>query len=282
MGQLSFSDLSDSDKSEWFDSNTFHALQSSYALCKFIEINLSGFQPEINLAAHSLGNLVMWDALRIHACHPFVSQPKQISTVVSVEGAVWSEAFRDYDYLIYDDEIIGCNITYSPNELERHSWSHWFRQDPHNTLYHVNMFVNSRNTDDYALVGMKIWNTFCSNDYQHFNRDNLTHYRTSGRYSLPEFAALLKKGHRYPGAGYIYGNLTNPIGLTDLDPSTNPDFDFHLLTNELGGTISNLRNVYSPNYNWDSMHHNDMNCRFDQIYPWYYKVFRLDSLIIHP
>jgi hypothetical protein len=259
-----------------FATNIYHALQSSRSLCEFIENDLANIN-KINLAAHSLGNLVLWDAVRIHSTQP---QAKHIENVISIEGAVWSDAFRDYDDRVYDDELVGCNITYTASQLERHSWSHWFRQDPHNALYIVNKFVNSLNENDYALLGMKEWNTLGGRD--HFSRDNSAPFRTPLRNSLPEFAALLKKGLRVPGAGYIAGCLTNPIGLIELDPAATPDFDFHLLPTELGGNISNLVNIVATDYQWDTTYHNDMDDSYDQIYRWFNAVFFSTTNIILP
>jgi len=44
--------------------------------------------------AHSLGNLVMWDALRISANYD--PGTPLINNAISVEAAVWPEAFAEF------------------------------------------------------------------------------------------------------------------------------------------------------------------------------------------
>jgi hypothetical protein len=224
----------------YFDEDVFHAFQTSVAICSFIKNELAT-DNNINIAAHSLGNLLMWEALRLLSCDNDFT--RRVNSVTSIEGAVWSESFRDPIPLYYDNEAdISNNIIYKyrgvpkcpicqdcsicincqncqdihnpicPNcqncqiclnrnpiaiaaDLEKHSWSHWFRQPEHSALSVVKTFVNSRTEADFALLWMKRWNVLCHDEFNHYSR---THedYRTPERNSLPSFAALLKSGHR--------------------------------------------------------------------------------------
>ena len=307
---------------EWFDTNVYRALQSSRALCKFIRTELAGCA-HVNLAAHSLGNLVMWDALRLNTYNDYLEFPttKQIDNVISIEGAVWSEAFREPKRLIYnhpgDDSIYYASLTDNATiedmktgkYLERHSWSHWFRNDYHDALSNVSNFVNSRTKRDSVLIGLKAWNALCHGDYDHYNRfaseSSPVTFRGPYRNSLPEMAALMKQGRRKPfptpfrslldliynatlGAPLFnlamfirdYGNyieqLSDPMGLADLSEYC-PDKIQDYYVNE------NDDDPNTTNSGWDESSHNDMkNALFCTIYEWYRMAFSEKSNIIKP
>ena len=245
-----------------FDSDIYHAFQSSRAIREFI--NSIPSSQNLCVAAHSLGNVAMWDALRLHS---LLSPSRTIQNVISIEGAVWEESFypvtAGMDYTSATDP--GHVMYYSPVDLEYHSWAHWFRPSGHDALSNVVTFTNSRTTDDDILIYLKRWNSF-SVKYNHYNRA-LSAFRTPQRESLPEYVALLKTGHRIPrtSSNYLsyYENLTDPIGLTDLP--THPK-------------IINF-NVNIPHFSiysgWRPNQHNDMkNAMFYNIHNWFNIAFK--------
>lgn len=281
-----------------FSDNIYHAFQTSHSLHLFIDsIINSSDNKGINLAAHSLGNLVMWDAIRLHAL--CCSNPKLIDNVISIEGAVWSEAFRNPKDLYYDDkgdsimcdtqrELIkqkwrtkqqkGHSITYTKEDLMTHSWSHWFRQPGNSTFSVVKTFVNSYTAEDSALRGMQRANVILdvlSRKDTHYNRD-------SGELRYPskmkDYAALLST--RVPLCEIPYSvyhlYLTKPIGLTDLNYCC-PD------TIELDDSeICKIKNYSPDNSIWDETKHNEMRgAMFYKVFPWYNEVFSIQTNIIH-
>ena len=287
-----------------FSPNVYHAMQSSRSLCKFIQDLPNTNQYSINMAAHSLGNLVMWDAIRLNGCG---SNPKRIENVISIEGAVWSEAFRDCTPLVYANELFpSSDITYPVDSLEKHSWAHWFRQPEHSALSCVGKFINSRNIYDAPLHVMKAWNRNRHSNYlDYYQRSSLNPRApiVNGLPDLPMYPALLKKGHRTPNGlespqgvpYYVPEDLTDPIGMSILNPQTNPDFDFHPNTSELNGNTSNgnasngnasnLIDVNALEFGWKhvggwDIGHNSLDERFDEIQNWYYTVFQEESGII--
>lgn len=315
-----------------FDTDVFQAFQTAPAIRNFIKSLPESVQ--INIAAHSLGNLVMWEALRLLSCE---KSNLRINNVVSIEGAVWSDAFRNPAPLYYKGKSEKNKIVYpyrknpqppyynpeNKNEeievaadLEKHSWSHWFRQPEHSALAVVDNFVNSTAGWDYALQAMKMWNVFCDGKYNHYNR-TYNHYRTPEKDSLPEFAALLKQGHRVSSSNdtavsraleiialplnkaissfknedmnianeaaellMVYkNNLTDPIGLTNI--VGNPDIEFELNPSELKGKMDNLVDQDATQFGWGEKEHSDMkDVVFYQIYPWYQKTFSKSAKII--
>lgn len=311
----------------YFDTDVFQALQSSDSLRLFIENKISNL-PAIHLVAHSLGNLVMWDAIRLHTYTPHAGDIKRINNVVSIEGAVWSEAFRDPAPLCYRNEsnqenniiydyngTVRCPIcqdcpnctsctgcTHNPDasncphcqncpicqnrtpiaigaDLEKHSWSHWFRQEGHSAFSVVDRFVNSTTTKDYALEGMKYANLLCLGEHSHYNR-TYGFYRSLDRNSLPEFSSLLKRGHRR-SIGILFDDLTSPMGLTNF--KNNPDLDFHLASSELQGSPDYLIDYPTTGNVWLQKEHTDMlDAPFYRISPWYVDVFYTHTHILTP
>ncbi len=120
----------------------------------------TGNNPEnVDIMAHSLGNLVMYEALRIHevmATRAGSTLPDLARNMISVEAAVWQGAFAP-------EGPLGA---YSLDELKRMSWRSWFVQVADeegagvtrvrkitDSLTPGGMFINSFNQDDYTLAG---------------------------------------------------------------------------------------------------------------------------------
>ncbi len=129
--------------------------------------------------AHSLGNLVMWDALRLQRR---INGAKNIvNNAISVEAAIWEEAFWPEQNVIYLHESDPQdNILYSPDVLMRHSWTFWFRQKNakgkeltvkdvlSGQIYHSYVALDS------ALNMMKVNDMFGYSS--HYNRNRWAHY----------------------------------------------------------------------------------------------------------
>jgi hypothetical protein len=210
-----------------FNPNVTNALQSSTSLLSFIHQTVKGdwgaSASDIDIMAHSLGNLVMWDSLRLY--RRFHSSQSLVRHVLSIEAAIWEETFWPEQDVIYDHEVTPTdNITYSVDNLMQNSWAFWFNQKsisgnslaPKDKI--VGSFTNSYLPSDSALTGsifsMK-WNdkTTIGN---HYNRSvgyrNLT--------NLNSKPALLQRGMRVPN--YSLVNINNPAGATFVEhASTN-------------------------------------------------------------
>jgi len=57
---------------------------------------------KINIMAHSLGNLVMWDALRLGRI--LYGDTPLVNNVGNIQAAVWEETFWEEAPVIYDNE----------------------------------------------------------------------------------------------------------------------------------------------------------------------------------
>lgn len=135
--------------------NMENALQTSPRLRQFLVESVLGdwgAEPEnVNLIAHSLGNLVTLDALRLHS---ILRGDMLINNVVAVEAAVWQETLWDQGPI-----IVNANLMYSEDELMRGSWAFWFNQNENPISDSFGHMYNSFARHDEALVAMKI------NDY---------------------------------------------------------------------------------------------------------------------
>jgi len=166
--------------------------------------------------AHSLGNLVMFEGMRLLRIDHATPVAKN---VLAVEAAIWKEAFEPdapLTYVVgggeYQAAQAGDEITYpvDPNDalsLKRHSWRGWFRQrdangqelDLHNVIR--GQMYNSYNENDFALNAMRL------NDW----------IRHTGQYDRLKWGIIGQNPpqHGNPGT-YIYGRVTRglrtPIG----------------------------------------------------------------------
>lgn len=242
----------------YFDTNVFHALQTSRSIRNFISSLPSD---KVNVAAHSLGNLVMWDALRLHKVH---SGGQLAKNVISIEGAVWEETFFSQASIAYTATTDpGHVITYTEDQLKRHSWAFWFNQTSHKATAAIDNFINSKTNADDALLTMKTWSA--TSTRSKYDRDNATAYRTPNSNSLPEIVALMKVYYRRPRISFetpdSYRNtLTDPIGIT----------------NALGADNCNANAL-----GWRNTEHSDMkNREFYLIHSWFKEIFKNKTQII--
>ena len=114
----------DENPAPFFDSNVINAFQTSPTFLKFIKDELHGNYnapaDNISIMAHSLGNLVMWDMLRLNQ---WTSGNKLVKNILSTEPAVWIECFAAQTAVDYNPP------RYEVDELKVHSWSFWFYQE---------------------------------------------------------------------------------------------------------------------------------------------------------
>lgn len=211
--------------------------------------------------AHSLGNLVMWDALRLHKIN---GGNQLVTNAISIEGAILEEAFFPQTSIAYTTETDPEHeITYTEDQLKRHSWAFWFRQISHDATATVETFINSRTGADSALIIMKTWHASSTRDK--YNRDNSTAFRNPNSNSLPETVALMKKFRRRPRLDFetpdsYQETLTDPIGIT---------------------SVSGACNCNAPDFGWRNTEHSDMkNREFYWIHAWFNEIFKNRTDII--
>jgi hypothetical protein len=155
-----------------FDPNIFNAFQTAPRLQQFLADNASrmtdGNVTKLDLSAHSLGNLVMFESLRLQErWHPGAPL---VNNAISIEAAVPQEAFEPCGNVVYrttNTEYIavrpgeedGDEITYVPAALTQMSWRFWFRQH-----YQVSLGV-FRDGDVVSAVGGQLYHTH--NEFDH-------------------------------------------------------------------------------------------------------------------
>jgi len=210
-----------------FDPNVKNAFQASPSLMYFLrDIRArAGGADNVNLVAHSLGNFVAWDAMRLH--ERLYPGEKLFRNICDIQSAVWIELWDSETDLTYTAP--SDPVTYSVDQLRRHSWRFWFSQAGHDPRMTLSGTVrHSYLTDDKALVkAMRI------NDYAlrganlgrflHYNRERLICDKLQPCYRAPiedsywpwhmaELPALLQTHLRRPF--YAYHALNLPAGAT--------------------------------------------------------------------
>jgi len=134
-----------------FRPNVGRALQSGQSLADALtSLNQQVTTSEnVDVMAHSLGNLVVWEGARLLervAQKPWPNG-RYAKSYVMVEGAVQREVFRPEGPYTNSDQTV-----YTANELRTHSWAFWCNQTNHNTSGVFNQVYNSYNAGDTALT----------------------------------------------------------------------------------------------------------------------------------
>jgi hypothetical protein len=210
-----------------FWTNVNHALHTSPSVYKFLKNTMRTQwgvdSSNINIMAHSLGNMVMWDALRVNQ---FENGGQLVHNVIGVEPAVWPETFALQEPEVYtkaegDDD----DKTYTTPELTRNSWKFWFKQTEHEAKKSMGgNYYHSYLPDDSVLVDMRWsdWKRFTG--IPHYTR--LEHPEGRPPNTLSCMPTLMTRGQRYLRSGkYLQTQLNAPVGMgkhPDTSMNTNP------------------------------------------------------------
>ena len=257
-----------------FEPNIVNAFQTSSALEKFLRLRVGEIwgaeSSNVYLVAHSLGNQVSFDALRLSsALHP--DNGPLVKHMVSVEAAVWEETFWPVEEVHY------ANHYYTIDELKRGSWAFWFNQAESPVSASAQRIINSYSPEDRALWLMKVGNWYASSGNNRdrrvdraFDRGTAKHFRVpvadgllasdpENRPDLSLEIPALIKGNvlmTYPG----WNDFTSPLGT---------------VPNPLVGTYSILA---VGDLGWTEKGHSDFLAEpFSTVWPWYEKLMALDE-----
>lgn len=114
-----------------YNLNAENAVLTAPGLRQFLEETVAGNwgarAKDVDVVAHSMGNLVMMDALRIGAYDKQASQgpDRLVNNVVQMAAATWLEAYELEGPVTYT----GVDpIVYEVSDLERSSFHHWFNR----------------------------------------------------------------------------------------------------------------------------------------------------------
>ena len=219
-----------------FQRQSQNAFQTSPALRNYLQIDLGSLgatASDIDVFAHSLGNQVALDALRLFQIdNPGV---RLVNTMSCVEPAIWGETFFSQATLVYPSIILPFPqepITYSVSDQKRHSWAFWFNQSGHRAHRSAFRLINSFNRFDYALIGMKIDDVEIRNRGGiQFSRPEPSGFRVpyedfnGGRNLANKIPALMRQGRRQTPVFPFFlehpqGMQVNPITPFDINASS--------------------------------------------------------------
>jgi len=138
-----------------FRPNVANALQSGLSLADGVTwLNQRVTTPDnVDVMAHSLGNLVVWEGGRLLervAQKPWPNG-KYVRNYLMVEAAVLDEVFWPEAGIQYPDQTV-----YNINDLRTHSWVFWLNQAGHNSADVFTRVHNSYNSGDFALGLMRV------------------------------------------------------------------------------------------------------------------------------
>ncbi len=236
----------------FFNADVGNALHTSPALMLFLKNKVQGLYQapadNISIMAHSLGNLVMWDALRLYRR---TYSDIAVNDVLSYEPAIWIDSFLPQSPIRYLKSDGDDEVDYTEEDLKQQSWAFWFNQKIAGNSRAARdcisgSYYHSYNLNDSALFWMQ-QNDFYVNSipWNHFYRINRTYRSPTNLQSVP---ALIKHGCRT--RPFSYAALI-PAGMVDNTSYA----DFQTLASGKG---------------WDSSSHND--CKDKPLYEvsaWY-------------
>lgn len=258
-----------------FAPNERNAMQTAPVLLQFYEnkvLNEYKIKPEnITIMAHSLGNLLMWDMLRLYAHkHP---QMIAAQNSISIEAAIWEECFADYKNIIYDSPLSDF-VKYEINSLKQHSHAFWFNQPNHEATATIRKRINSYSDDDYALDWMQ-WedlHLMFPLNARHYNRDliNLSQPARNIYKMAFDIPALMLKDKRsrtiWPdGTTSIeQSQISKPLGMTSGNGQ---------VVNQFMG-IRTFVPIDAKEYGWKNKNHNDcIDLPYYIIRQWYNHLY---------
>jgi len=220
-----------------FDPNVENAFESSKALKELIKAQYAQGKT-INIAAHSLGNLVVLDAIRrLYLENPKI---KYVNNIVHIEAAVWNSVYNQRP----------TNLT-TREEEQRTSWNHWCADIP-NAI--SGTIVNSHNTDDDALGAMVFNENIIGRD--RYNRGDIM---VTNQWPTFNSWAMSRP-------------FRNPNNLA-YDKSRAPDSAATVYPIPIGdGAISvpGVINYRVTLFGWDEDSHSDFRTEhLDVVYKWY-------------
>ena len=253
----------------YFDGNMENALLSGRAVKNFLS-SLGNNPMKRHIAAHSLGNLVMWEAFRQHVVN--AQNSRLVNSAISIQAAVWEETFWSQTPLTYQKQeydtmgipnpetVTDC---YNVDRLINNSWVFWFNQGINGMYAAKNAAlktINSRTgTDEYldggTFVSMKGNDFYSLKDY--YDRMEQSHRTHS---TLPDKAAMFRPGEIVRkglfGMTIPKSAFTDPLGIVD-------------------STYFSDRIRADVNYGWiDGDHFQHTDAAFYNIYKWYSAAFK--------
>ena len=253
-----------------YAANVENAFRSSHAFRDLVEQNVQGtlgVSPDkIYVMAHSLGNQVVYDAMRQYAID---NSGIFINKLYSVEPAIWQEVFWPEDEYSYGPlggsggsggipGLYGWPATYSEDDLRCNSWVFWFNQARHSTKDMANELVHSYAGLDYALQAMRLDDWGRRNPLRHFNREpdedpDCWRFPVEGAGQPPLATGVATMMSLRELPPYGPGDLFIPAGST-TNVMTNSNFD-------------------ATDYGWDVYGHSDFQSSdFAVIYDWWRTV----------
>ncbi|MCG8460254.1 MAG: Ig-like domain-containing protein [Holophagales bacterium] len=215
-----------------FAPNVENAFQSGPVFLGFLRDRITGGAgwnvPPANVyvMAHSLGNQVVADALRLHSVLGGAGAPL-FNRFLAVQPALWQETFWPQAAVTYTGGFYAR--TYTVDDLRTNSWTFWFTNNRHPAMTSVNAWIHSWAPRDSALFAMRLDDRLVRNFNQHIvNRGDsstldfrVPYEEEAGHRDLAHDVPVMV---RRPNLPLFYGgdDLLLPAGTLPLPLSATP------------------------------------------------------------
>jgi len=260
-----------------FDPNVDNALHTSPSLWMAIRNLMQAPESEggwgleaddIDLMAHSLGNLVMWDALRINAAK---TDEKLVRNIVSIEAAIWREAFDPVSVLDYKLNVDGWADAAQPvvkqfvSQQMQSSWRSWLNPNTRPIKSGLTgKAIHSYLADDYALdYGMRANDVLMRHPHPKWDDyQDPAVFRTASNLSrLPTYIredAILSSepevGQQERKYFWTWKDVNHAVGTRH-------------------NSVADV-NINAADYGWRAKEHSDFRDRvYPGIFPWWKQTF---------
>jgi len=205
----------------FYDSSTRNAFQTAPGFRDFLSGEVKswagGDEQKIDVLAHSMGNLVVWEALRYNQAKEGGAAPALFRNMINVQSAMWPETFHPATDWVYNNEPNPANnITYTVEEQKQHSWRFWFNQPEHPAASSLaGKVVNSHFEFDRALRRYKRMNSRNQRRPSHYHRFEPNNWNSNRDWPGPvenEWRAPLGvKDDGWDTAGPVVNQLHNRV-----------------------------------------------------------------------
>jgi hypothetical protein len=215
-----------------FDPEVQNAFQTSPSVWRFLRDQVQvnwGVPPEhVNIITHSLGNLVVFDALRLHRR---LGSGQLARNVCSLESATWPECYTNETAVAAAGGLTfgPDTITYPVDELQQHSWAFWFGQTGYEVPGALNGSIYHSFLPTDRVLAMMRENDYSRHEWHYFRnvllRDPPVYRGPVGQNNLyTVIPTLMLPGARRLFLGLYFADQLNlPVG-TGLNPMASVNY----------------------------------------------------------
>jgi hypothetical protein len=209
-----------------YDGAVQNALETSgtfLSFLQYLESPVAGSGPgiapkNVSVMAHSLGNLVVWDATRIANAEKL---GPVLGNLIDVESAVWADAYNPLAPVTFPPDPLSGTIALSIQDLEIDSWLGYFVPAGVPNAAVAGNVVNSYYAGDQALQYYERLNDFLYNQYDKATETPQPPFRNDANlWDTPSlWSVYWPTTFTSDSVGLAVGTVPNPAAKINIDAS---------------------------------------------------------------